>query len=171
VRLQRQLSAEFVLIVDEKRLYSQASKLDRSVNAGRSAADDKHFHAMGLDILHRLQLVVGRKSGKPVETFHAKSGSDLGHARLDRDIVREHQALRALTVRAENPLRAAVLLVMPENVNSPGKKCGRDHFALVCDKRLAVERERNLATPRNVEYRVGLYAMLFSQYFSVIKRR
>ena len=154
VRLEDELAAQAVLVVDDERADASLAQLDAGSEPGRAAADDQALHVHGLNRVHaRLPVDVGQ-GGQPVEGPDVHARADDDHARLDRQAVGDDGALGALAVGAENALRRAVLVMVPERADAAGEKGGGDRFALARLQRPPLPRKRHVGRPGRSEDRV-----------------
>ena len=128
MRLEDELSAEPVLVVDDQGLDAALAELDGGREARRTASDDEDGDADGLDRLGLVQPggagIDTRQFGQALDRLDANAGADELHAGLHGNAVGEDEALRALAVGAEEALGRAVLGVVTEDPDA-GREEGR----------------------------------------------
>ena len=96
----------------------------------------------------------------PVEGRDHHPVAHRDHARLHRQAVGDDGALRALAVRAEDALRRAVLVVVPEDADAVGEERRRNRLAVEARHGLAVPGEGDRLTRLDGEDRMFTNAVL-----------
>ena len=161
VRLQHQLAAEAVLVVDHERPDARAAQLDRRRQSGRPAADDQALAVDRRDVAQSPAPLDVRQRRLALERGDAHARLDGDHARLHRQAVRHHRALGALAVGAEDPLGRAVLVVVAEHAHAVGEERRRDGFAGQAGARAGRSR-RTRRSSRAGTGRIGCWRMRYS---------
>ena len=104
-------------------LDTEFAQLDRCRQPCRTGPDDQDVHLPGGYFSGSRQAVVGRQFRQAGHALHRHSLVQRGHAGLDGKFVGDDHTLGALAVGAKKALGAVVFGVMPEDMNSGGKKC------------------------------------------------
>ena len=126
MRLQDELAAETVLVVNQETGDAALAQLDGRGHARGPAADDEHGDFDFLDFGHWGRRCDLRQLGQDVDRFDPHAFADRLHAGLHRHAVGQDEALRALAVGAKDALRRAILGVVSEDADAVGEEGGGD---------------------------------------------
>ena len=147
VGLETQFAPRLALVIGDDHPDTLSRQFDGGGDACRPGSHDEHLDLHLGDVRGGGErFIILGQFGQPHHGHDPHSLPEGGDAGFHGQSVRKHEALGALPVCAEDPLRGAVPMMSAEDADAVGEQCGGDHLPLHGTHLLSVEGEPYLLT-------------------------